>query len=351
MKRNISMITLLSCLALLITGAVIMSSCEGPVGPAGPEGPEGPEGPAGPAGTDGTDGVDGNAVCLQCHTVAMKDAVTAEYETSGHAAGAAVSHAGGNKDCAKCHSHEGFVETVFTGEDTTAADIPLPQRIQCKTCHSFHNSLDFENEINHAIRQMDPVVLLANGETVEFANEESNLCMHCHQARRDAPDDTDGTVPFTVTSTHWGAHHGPQANLVNGFTGYEFGQDLSTSGSHELMANCVFCHMTAGTDGGGHTFTPTVESCTACHPDATDFDIDGAVTEIEGLLDDLKTALITAGMLDAEGGIVAPKTAQTDTAGALWNYLLVEEDRSMGVHNPDYAKALLEASITYMGGK
>ena len=32
-------------------------------------------------------------------------------------------------------------------------------------------------------------------------------------------------------------------------------------------------------------------------------------------------------------------------AKALWDLLVVEEDQSMGVHNPGYTKALLEAAL------
>ena len=30
---------------------------------------------------------------------------------------------------------------------------------------------------------------------------------------------------------------------------------------------------------------------------------------------------------------------------ALWNYMFAVEDKSMGVHNPDYVREMLEASI------
>ena len=118
------------------------------------------KGPTGPAGADGTDGVDGNEVCLDCHTIEVKSNVTAEYMQSGHAAGGAVSYAGGRNGCAACHSDQGFIETQYTGQDTTATNIALPQAIQCQTCHSFHQSLDFENEGNAALRAFLPVELL-----------------------------------------------------------------------------------------------------------------------------------------------------------------------------------------------
>jgi hypothetical protein len=34
----------------------------------------------------------------------------------------------------------------------------------------------------------------------------------------------------------------------------------------------------------------------------------------------------------------------------MWNYMFVVEDQSMGVHNPGFAKALLEAAKAALGG-
>lgn len=327
--------------AILLAGALIMSSCEGPAGPAGPAGKDGVDGVNGTDGTDGTDGVAGNAVCMECHTVAVKTAVMAEYDMSLHAAGPSVGYAGGRSGCAKCHSHEGFVQTVWTGEDTTAANIPLPQPIQCETCHDFHVSLDFENEPNSAIRQMDEVALMAPGTdaVVGYANMESNLCMHCHQSRRSPADDADGTAMVTVTN-HYGPHHGPQANFINGIGGYEFRQDLSATGTHLTGADCISCHMQEG-DGtmGGHTWTPGEASCSACHTDGA------PEGDVPTKLHDLQAALLTAGMIDADGHAIYGETYQADSVGALWNYLTLEEDGSMGIHNPAYAEALLDASI------
>ena len=340
MKKNISIVTLLSGFALLIAGALILSSCEGPMGPAGTDGADGIDGVDGIDGSDGTDGVAGNAVCMVCHNTTVKDAITAQWAETSHGIGNYVGYAGGRNDCAKCHSHEGFVETVWTGQDTTAANIPLPQTIQCKTCHAFHNSLDFENEPNSAIRQMMDVPLMAEDGliTVGFENKESNLCMNCHQSRRNPADDTDGTALVNVSSTHYGAHHGPQANLLNGLGGYEFRLDLGTSGIHESGASCVSCHMHEGSETtGGHTWTPGVEACASCHSTVPDSDV-------ETLLHQLEADLVTAGFLTADGVIITGYR-QADSVGALWNYLLVEEDRSLGVHNPAYAEALLTNSI------
>ena len=343
MKRNISILSLLGAFAVLFVGAMILSSCEGPQGPQGPPGADGKDGIDGTNGTDGTNGVDGNAVCLVCHNLTTKAEITAAWETSGHGLGVAASgHAGNDVGCTVCHSTEGFIERIWTGQDTTAAPIPFPTPIGCKACHDFHSSLDFENEMNHAIRTTDPVALLGADLTVQFENDpESNLCMNCHQARRAAPADSVATAYF-MTNSHYGAHHGPQASVLNGVGGYEYRTDLSAASPHESGASCIVCHM-AETDAdttGGHTWVPDEAVCLDCH-DALP---EAAMAALESKLEELKTTLITAGLLDAAGAIVVD-SFQADSVGALWNYLLIEEDRSMGIHNPDYATALMNASI------
>ncbi|MEJ2722717.1 MAG: hypothetical protein P8181_16505, partial [bacterium] len=42
------------------------------------------------------------------------------------------------------------------------------------------------------------------------------------------------------------------------------------------------------------------------------------------------------------------RTELGDSAGAVWNYLIVHEDRSEGIHNPKYIKSLLQSSIDFM---
>ncbi len=349
MKKTITKLSLLGGFALLIAGSLFLGSCEGPIGPAGTDGTDGTDGVDGVAGTDGTDGVAGNAVCLTCHTTEVKDAVTMLWATSLHGTSqplypygpTIVAYAGGRNDCAKCHSSEGFIETVWTGMDTTATGFGLPTGVRCKACHDFHSSLDFENEPNSAIRQTMPVTLIAGGDVVEFTNAESNLCMSCHQSREEAPDDTDGTAIVEIEE-HWGPHHGPQANFINGLVGYEYRGEVASvvgGGPHD----CVSCHMSdvVGDTIGGHTWVADVEGCVACH----------TVVDVHSELVLLQDALFAAGMVDAAGHSIESSEGvvveyQADSAGALWNYILLEEDASMGIHNSAYALDLIEESIS-----
>ncbi|MBN2807445.1 MAG: hypothetical protein JXR22_12380, partial [Prolixibacteraceae bacterium] len=273
-------------------------------------------------------------------------AIAAQYETSGHAAGTNVAYAGGRNTCAACHSHEGFVETKHTGRDTTATAIAIPTRVDCKTCHDGHVSFDTVDGPDYALRAKSavPLLMFKKEKSVDFGGS-SNLCANCHQPRTAAPvANADGE--FRISSTHYGPHHGPQASYLQGVGAYEVAGSTAYpaegSSAHSASGACVACHMNeANENGGGHTFAANVAGCTSCHTSATTLDINGIQTEVHGLLEDLAAILKSKGVLDDEGHVI-PGTYAVDLAGAYYNYIGIEEDRSLGVHNPAYIKAVLK---------
>jgi hypothetical protein len=94
-----------------------------------------------------------------------------------------------------------------------------------------------------------------------------------------------------------------------------------------------------------HTYEPDVDACQACHSGAEDFDINGTQTEVQEQLDELEERLIAAGWLDEEGHPVV-EFIPAPEAYALWNWIFIaHEDGSLGVHNPAYTRALIEASL------
>ena len=70
--------------------------------------------------------------------------------------------------------------------------------------------------------------------------------------------------------------------------------------------------------------------------------------ELTGLADQLKALLVARGILNGTSGAPVPGTYTSDEAGALWNYLLFEEDRSVGVHKPNYMRGLLDSAIDFL---
>src|SRR5665648_329079 len=282
------------------------------------------EGPLGPEGTDGTNGTDGAG--------------------SVHATGTAFARAS-SADCAPCHSAEGFINSV---SNKTAVGISDPSHITCEACHDgMHITFDVANDgIDYALRTKAAVdVIIDPGKVIDLGSE-ANLCVNCHQSRTAYPEpDVDGN--FAVTSSHYGPHHGPQGNLLVGTGGFEFsGSENYVSGNTSTthaVAGCTTCHM----NEGSHAFTPSIDACKTCHTSATDFDYHGKQAEIVELLAQLKTKLDAHGVITAvsSASSASPAVLPVVQARAFYNYTLIEEDRSEGVHNPKYIHALLQNTI------
>lgn len=192
------------------------------------------------------------------------------------------------------------------------------------------------------------------------------------------------------------------------FPGYTYSNSGHTALIQAKTLGCIDCHMQEPVGGGaakagGHTMwlaydaegteTFLVKDCKVCHTDivsgtsttlsATAFNayksnarnnIAAQIDTLAGLLmDTLITINCTSGTRTVSGksvpwlsktvsaetgeasysilagtvsGIAYPSIkAKGTSAGALWNFMFVEHDRSGGVHNYQYAKALLDASI------
>ena len=314
---------------------------------------KGDTGPQGPAGTDGTDGVDGNVTCLTCHDTDAQNSISLQYDRSMHAVGESVDYPGSRSDCAHCHSHEGFVEIMETG--TLSAGFTNPSPIDCATCHGIHTTFE---EGDYALRLTGAVDWIYDadyGATSVDLGDNSNLCAYCHQSRRAEPDLTNpGETEFEITTSHYGPHHGPQANVMEGLGFAEIAgavayPDLAGSYPHKSLT-CTDCHMGDYTDGtGGHTWNASLASCFDCHGTLTDFDYNGVQTDMAADLDTLRDQLEALGVIawDAEDEEWHPveDTFPTDHVRAFFNWIGLVEDRSLGVHNPRYFNALIQNSI------
>lgn len=299
--------------------------------------------------------------CLICHSDDMKAQVEFQFNQSAHRAGAiAVDYAGGRASCAACHSHEGFVEYAENG--TVEEDISMPTGWQCKTCHNIHKTFA---EDDYAMRLAEPVAFVYD-ETVIADLGNSNLCVNCHQSRRAEPNVSDPGATFEITSTHYGPHHGAQANVLYGAGFAEIVGPASYPAmgvSSHVSEGCTGCHMTEYGGGmGGHTFNPSEESCNTCHASSDGFEYGGVAADVEMMLEELRDLLLDAHVLHAEVEEVDEEdttwsyhpivgTYEMVEAQAFFNWVGLEEDRSLGAHNPKYVEALLENSIAAMEAK
>jgi hypothetical protein len=332
----------LLAIALLGLAAIILAACAGAAGEPGPAGPAGPAGPQGPAGPAGAAPAAADLSCTSCHneTTLITGKETAWAE-SVHGTGEAYVR-GTSASCAGCHSGGAFSARVAAGlapNEVESGD-PNPTRQDCRTCHQIHTTYTGDD---WALETTDPVAIFTvDGAT--FDGGEGNLCANCHQPLSAIPEAVDGMID--VDSTHWGPHHGPQAAMLLGVAG---GGDVEgTPSSHATLVEntCVTCHMG---DGADHTFEPSVAACQSCHSGVEDFDINGTQTEVQAKLDELQAALVAKGLLTAEG-VQVVGTYPAAEAQALWNWIFIShEDKSLGVHNAAYTRALLDASLAAFG--
>lgn len=317
------------------------------------EGPPGIPGEDGTDGVDGVDGDDGTAFCLDCHNSTKMDAVEEQWATSVHGAsnlmynGQLVYEYAGlgedRKECAVCHTEEGFIERVASGNMEVENALSTVHAIGCEACHSGeHVTFDVENDgPDYALRTTEPIFLFTGPTDFIDLGSEANLCINCHQPRTAFPE-ADGEGNFEITSTHYGPHHGPQGTILEGIGFYLFAGDATVperGDNPHKQPGCTTCHM----HEGSHTFTPSLDACIQCHGEQDGFDINGIQTEVEELLAEIETELEAKGVM--ADGTVVPGTYPVEYARAYYNYIGIEEDRSFGVHNPDYILAILENTL------
>ena len=347
MKYN----SLLKLILFCFVCAFIATSCvkEGPIGPAGADGSDGTNG------TNGRDGVDGQVTCLVCHSGTNMEAKQAEFAMSIHSSGAiAVDYAGGRAACARCHSHEGF--TQFSVFGSVLGDITNPSAWKCNTCHGLHKS--FEGE-DYALRMVDSIVPIAAANGIMDLKGNSNLCGTCHQSRSAEPGKDKPGENYTMTVRTY-PHYSAQSNILfgNGLAEIPGSVAYPTKGTsnHLTMAggSCIGCHMgTFSARQGGHSFIPSLKACNDCHGGTpiTNYNYGGIQTDTQEKLEQLRDKLLALGVITKTtvDGVdsYAPKagTVPMVQAQAAFNYFGIKYDRSYGVHNPKYVKAILANSL------
>lgn len=332
---------------LLLLATVIMftaPSCvkEGPIGLSGADGTNG---------LNGADGKDGSVTCLACHSGNNMAQKAAEFATSAHSSGAiAVDYAGGRAGCARCHSHEGFVQFVTLGIN----DLPVtnPSAWECSTCHGIHKT--FEGK-DYALRINAPVVPVVAVNGAMDLKGSSNLCGTCHQSRSAEPGTDKPGATYTMSVRTY-PHYSAQSNMLygNGFAEIPGSVAYPAKGTADHLTktggSCVGCHMgTFASKQGGHSYIPSLKACNDCHgkTPSTNYNYGGIQTDTQERLTQLRDKLLALGVITKTtvDGVdtYAPKAGSVPMvqAQAVFNYFGIKYDRSLGVHNPKYVKALL----------
>lgn len=337
----------------------VAAGCEGPAGPAGPEGIAGITGPMGPAGPAGPPGANGNSTCSQCHTTDTGMlAREIQYEGSGHFLNGNYAYA--NRDgCADCHTHEGFMARMTSGWGAGVA-VSNASPPNCRTCHKIHETYTVAD---YALRVDGPITLQFGG-TVDFGT--GNICASCHLARAINPMPAVGGPDVSFTTSRYGGHHSPVANVLGGTGLFEFPGAIILDGPFvhgDEAVGCPMCHMAAGygDSGGGHTFNMIYDRHGSLRENTTGCLTIGCHTSMDGfdeghIQSQTQTQLDSLAVLLRKAGIMAPApstssrggTYSGDVAAAYVNWQLISEDKSLGIHNPPYVAGILRNTIAKM---
>jgi hypothetical protein len=427
----------IAALALAILGC---SGPTGPTGPQGNDGPTGsqgatgPTGPSGPMGPQGPSGLGADSgiptSCLSpCHGFT---GVVSQYQTSVHyvtyitnlGSTTAAEWTAPGAACGNCHaidalenrvtgnvltSDDGGVVNLASGElqylDPVTGKVNAANyagtgtvaQVYCTTCHAVTNANDPHKTGIPWTPGSFPMVVSADGGTLFLEKSPTagtvtgtqvsgpdggsfgpgDTCMFCHRSRVDITNYLTATNN-KITSTRWGPHEGPQADVFTGVGGYQYKNQSYGQSTHEQKLSCVDCHMVNVADNANvpdHSFNPQIAACRNCHSGASTFDINGGVSLVQAGMTELETWLNANGFLtraaslpytpldpselgDGNWDTDQPVPGATldgglltqDQAGALYNYILIARGGAYGVHNPVYVKQLLCDSYLALTG-
>ncbi|MBI2857430.1 MAG: carboxypeptidase regulatory-like domain-containing protein, partial [Chloroflexi bacterium] len=340
-------------------------------------------------------------VCSQCHPQEV------QWKNSGHSkTGAANVHTAEGASCVACHTGQGFVEVKARGKQPVFPNMATPDLpatlaepgeqppVACATCHDPHAFAEpFDKGTSRASLQlrMYDKVTMPNGITVDA--KESALCVSCHADKRDLAY----KAGYSAGKYSRGAHDDTQADVFYGATPavFDFGAGNYASSPHATLVkeSCISCHMApnppvaAGADGkqgtsddvkglniGGHSWNmagdysgkkvENLAACTTsgCHAQMPSFDrtayadydgngkVEGIQTEIDGLLK------VVADKLPKEkAGAVLASVSKDNTTElqrqALWNYAVIKNDGSRGVHNTAFSVQVLQRTYKQLTGQ
>lgn len=287
-------------------------------------------------------------VCLTCH----------EHEgVSGHFFEFSTAHenahtlAGGNvvknAECFTCHSAEGVMSKIYDA-GITMTESETVTGIGCAVCHDPHG----ESGNNAQLRiSGDYEIELTTGTYTADAGD-GLICYQCHNA--------DTTLPAVGTILH-----NSQAEMIQGVGGYTYGTGVNGEQARhiELGMTCNDCHMSRE-EGTTHNMLMTedgdarVEACKdACHSISSlvyedgYYDMGGQTADVRAMLEELREKINEKAGLPAGSNISASYSAGTDALeealnNAAYNYNFIISDKSNGFHNPDYAEALIQLSLS-----
>lgn len=321
------------------------------------------------------------------------DVTTMHRVDSGHFAGSAEAFRHWDTEgvvpgsCTKCHTAGGLPMALAEGGVTISQ--PPSNGFQCTTCH---------NDLKEFTRYEVKEVKFPSGAVVEAPDENSGLCLNCHQGREstvsmnkligDAEADTVSESLRFLNVHYFAAGATRFGTEAKGAYEYE-GKDYAGFYDHSDANGCTDCH-------GAHSLEVDWETCTECHEEVQapedvkavryyNDDWDGDGNTDEGVADEISTmheTLLTAiqsyaadkagtaiaysdsaypyFFIDTNGnGTADPEEMNNDNRFNAWtprllraayNYQYVQKDPGAFTHNAPYILQVLYDSIEDVGG-
>jgi predicted CXXCH cytochrome family protein len=301
-------------------------------------------------------------MCGSCHGAAKTHIKTSEWLQSAHAAsmaeGAQFSYMN-QSACARCHTAQGFVNETIDG-NAPAAPYTDAAVVGCAACHDPHDAS------NPAQLRAKSIATACEG--CHITRVSSRGLHHAHQT----------PMLKGSTGTPWPGTKFT-GTLIGTYAGYQFAGYTYPNSSHmNAPEGCATCHMATPTvladtamvplpysqwQGklGGHTFkvvwnhdTPDDATddvlnplgCKECHGNVSLEFVENTQNKIKTLLEQLRVALPHATSSDTTQpkGFTDASLSPIQQA-ASYNYSFVLNEGSYGVHNFEYASALLRSSL------
>ncbi|MGA2624340.1 MAG: FlgD immunoglobulin-like domain containing protein [Bacteroidota bacterium] len=289
-------------------------------------------------------------MCGHCHDAPPHHTKNEQWNMTAHAISTEEGvdiEAMNRAPCAQCHTSQGFVDVTIDG-NTDAAPYTNVQPVGCIGCHDPHDA-------SHPA-QLRRASL-------------ADACTGCHLTRissRGLHSNTQGPMLAGASAIPYNGQGGIAGGIDN-WSGWQLAGYMYPNSAHSSITDkCVTCHMaTVPADSlvgklGDHSFkvaydqdsTHTIFNTNGCvcHgtggvAPVTQTYVEQSQAKINALLDTLAT------LLPQKSGVVR---SHNDTSYHAWtplkiagayNYYFVNNDGSFGVHNHNYATALLTSSI------
>jgi predicted CXXCH cytochrome family protein len=314
-----------------------------------------------------------NVGCGECHSGPPHNPFYEDWSRGAHRIIEAPAISNTSGTCLQCHEGKTVAARFGAPDVYVEASSTTPMQLGCTTCHEPHGSAN-----THELRESIT------------ATDSTNLCIQCHK-RRSVPDLTSSSGP-----------HSPQGPTFLGYSGWRpagFVWDSTSMTTHSnpsanktLCATCHVATLDVNNSKGqlawhytGHSFyaIPCVDtagidstnSCAdaqrsfaacasgSCHSSAavaqtyfeslkSEMQYLGSILWVDvngnGKIDTGDTGLLTkvpATEFKTRSATVNNTLPFTVAEGARFNQQLITADRSNGVHNAPYFRALLVATI------